>query len=263
MSKFFMLGQTLPTHRAMYSPHGGLFQPTITQCIRLLSAGPFTTPTPPHPSWPSHLGEHGQSHELMDPFADPTHVYTTTGRDEYQAPSSYATRKHAWVHMFPEGRVHQHPTHGMRYFKWGAARLILESEPCPDVVPIFIEGFADVMREERPEPMWKPALGKTLGVTYGTKIDPAVLEGFRQRWQRLVQKYGAGKPELNDELMHGMEATTLRIEIAKTLRGEVEKLRRSKGYPDEDPKTGVWETWKEEGSLGSGRKADGSVVGNT
>jgi monolysocardiolipin acyltransferase len=165
--------------------------------------------------------------------------------------------------MFPEGRVHQHPEHGMRYFKWGAARLILESEPCPDVVPIFIEGFADVMREERPEPRWKPVTGKPLGINFGSKVDPAILEGFRERWRLLREKVGAKGQELNEELMWGKEATALRIEIAKTLRGEIEKLRRAQGYQDEDPKTGVWETWQEEGSLGAGLKKDGSVVGNT
>lgn len=200
---------------------------------------------------------------MSDPFTDPTHVYSTTGRDEYQAPSSYQSRRHAWVHIFPEGRVHQHPTHGMRYFKWGAARLILEAEPCPDVVPIFIEGFASVMHEERPDPRWKPALGKTLGVTYGSKMDPEILESFRGRWQNLRRKFGGDAEELNEELMTGKEATALRIELAKTLRGEIEKLRRARGYPDEDPKTGVWETWQHEGPPGSGKKLDGSVVGTT
>src|SRR5438046_2122853 len=42
LSAFFTLGQVLPTHRLGHSPYGGLFQPTMTQAIRLLSRGPCT-----------------------------------------------------------------------------------------------------------------------------------------------------------------------------------------------------------------------------
>ena len=45
-STFFTLGQVLPTHRSLYSAYGGLFQTTLTQCIRLLSSPPFPPATP-------------------------------------------------------------------------------------------------------------------------------------------------------------------------------------------------------------------------
>ncbi|RXG45337.1 hypothetical protein VDGE_30089 [Verticillium dahliae] len=43
MSTFFSLGQVLPTHRLLHSPHGGLFQPTMNEAVRVLS-GEATSP---------------------------------------------------------------------------------------------------------------------------------------------------------------------------------------------------------------------------
>ncbi|KAJ4399834.1 Lyso-phosphatidylcholine acyltransferase, partial [Neurospora sp. IMI 360204] len=43
-SAFFTAGQVLPCHRLKHSPHGGLFQPSLTQAIRLLSSQPFVQP---------------------------------------------------------------------------------------------------------------------------------------------------------------------------------------------------------------------------
>src|ERR1700760_952222 len=101
----FSLGQTLPAHRHAYSAYGGLYQPTVTQCIRLLSRGPFTTRIETPSSW-----GHFKRDTLPDPFSD-VFTYSTTGTDSYPSPSAYGTRRHAWVHIFPEGRVHQHPEH--------------------------------------------------------------------------------------------------------------------------------------------------------
>ena len=67
LSTFFTLGQLLPTHRIMYSPHGGLFQPTITQAIRLLSRGPFIRGNAP----PQKADTSPSSPDLFDPFSAP------------------------------------------------------------------------------------------------------------------------------------------------------------------------------------------------
>ncbi|TID15088.1 Lysophosphatidylcholine acyltransferase [Venturia nashicola] len=274
LTTFFNLGQVLPTHRQTYSDQGGLFQPTVPQCIRLLSKGPFIKPTPPHPNWASEAEKEASEPDssvdnLSDPFTDPIHTYTTTGSDVFPAPSSYSTRKHSWVHIFPEGKVHQHPDHSMRYFKWGVARMILEADVCPKVVPIFIAGPEEIMHEARPAPRWLPRFGKKVNVTFGEPVAQVIWDAFRERWKKLRDKEAAksgsplpteqnGDGTLSEELMYGKEAVALRLEVVAVVRGEVLKLRKARGYPDEDPKSGLVETWRAEGGKVEGKMDDGS-----
>jgi len=271
---FFTLGQVLPTHRGAYSPiHGGLFQPTISQAIRLLSSQPFSkTPEPeptPHPSMSP------RSPDIIDPFSANALTYTTNGIDVFPAPSAYLSRRHSWVHIFPEGRVHQHPAKSLRYFKWGVSRLILESEPLPEIVPIFIDGHQDLMHEDRGWPRFIPRTGKKIRIAFGEKVDGEKIFGdLRERWKRLVRlqqealiKRGETAEwemgELTDGLKYGSEAVALRKEVTNRVRQEVLRVRRSLGYSDEDPKQGLVETWIEEGSNKTGKMKDGSWVGNT
>lgn len=139
-------------HRIAHSKYGGIFQPTMTQVIRLLS-DPHAKPTsaiqpavqqPGNPT-PSSLPP-------SDPFSASELTYTTNGLDSFPAPSFYPSRRHSWIHVFPEGKIHQHPDKIMRYFKWGVARMILESEPCPDVMCMWIDGPQFVMANERTFP---------------------------------------------------------------------------------------------------------------
>jgi len=66
---------------------------------------------------------------------------------------------------------------------------------------------------------------------------------------------------LDEELRCGKEAVELRIECTRRVRQEVLKIRRMSGLPDEDPKEGLVETWREEGMKEKGRMEDGSLVG--
>ncbi|KAF2434579.1 hypothetical protein EJ08DRAFT_730776 [Tothia fuscella] len=266
VTTFFSLGQVLPTHRKLHSPYGGLFQPTITQCIRLLSRGPFTTPTPPHPLWPSK--RHSEQHnDISDPFTDPTYTYSTTGTDVFRAPSSDARNRYSWLHIFPEGKVHQRLDRNMRYFKWGVARLILEADACPEVVPMWIEGFDSIMHEARPAPRWFPRLGRKVSITFGEPVSETVWAGFRERWKRLKAREkmdNAALGVLNNELMTGKESAELRMEVTKEVREQVLKLRRRRGWADEDPKAGVWSTYLEEGGkYYEGQMEDGSWIKDT
>ena len=55
--------------------------------------------------------------------------------------------------------------------------------------------------------------------------------------------------ELQDEhLKYGPEAEQLRIDVTMAVRNEVLKVRRSCGLPDEDPKRGLAETYRKEGT---------------
>lgn len=268
-------------HRIAHSKYGGIFQPTMTQVIRLLSDPHATSPPPPQdettsPPSPSSLPP-------TDPFSASELTYTTTGTDSFPAPSFYPSRRHSWIHVFPEGKIHQHPDKIMRYFKWGVARMILESEPCPDVLAMWIDGPQEVMANERTFPRGLPRVGKVVGVTFGERVDvEKVFGGFRERWRELVGRVEggralrggeeglAGEGDLNErlgelrdhELRYGAEAVQLRKDVTLAVRNEVLKVRRSTGLPDEDPKCSLVETWREEGSLDKveGKMRDGSVV---
>lgn len=254
---FFNLGQTLPTHRLAHSHHGGLFQATMTQAIRLLSSRPFQAPqrdyTPP-------IGP--------DPFSSNHLTYTTDGEDTVPSPCAYISRRHSWIHIYPEGRTHQKPDKTMRYFKWGVARLILEAEPMPDLVPIWIENFDQIMHESRQTPRFLPRPGKDVSITFGERVDMQAQFGdLKARWLALRDAELAGRSVemgiLPERLQHGKEAVRLREECTMRVREEVLKLRRRRGWPDEDPKARFVDTWRVEGGNTShveGKLKDGSWV---
>ena len=160
----------------------------------------------------------------------------------------------------------------MRYFKWGVARLILEPDVCPDVVPMWIEGNDEVYNEEREWIRFAPRPGKTLGIWFGENVGGAtdnVFTELRQKWRELVENERKqtnilkGEEELgvlSEGLKYGKEAVELRIECTKRVRDEVLKVRSMRGLPDEDPKNGLVETWIEEGGKREGRMKDGSLV---
>lgn len=266
LSLFFTMGQVLPTHRRLHSPFGGLAQPAVTQAIRLLSKGPFPVDT--HAAVPERQ-EWSLQNVCVDPFSDVPTAYTTDGKDSHLAPSAYACNSHAWMHIFPEGKIHQAPQKTMRYFKWGVARLILEASECPDVVPIWLEGFDQVMHESRQFPRFLPRPGKDVSITFGNKVDTeAVFGEFRKRWQKIKAKAERNSPDardlplgvLNDELLNSKEAVQLRIEVTKTIRDLVLEVRHSRGLPGEDPKEGLVETWIQEGPKREGKMKDDSWV---
>lgn len=157
----------------------------------------------------------------------------------------------------------------MRYFKWGVARLILEAEPMPDIVPMWIEGIDQIMHESRQFPRFVPRALKDLSVTFGEQVDTEKTFGdLRRQWKALRRKEeetsaGAGELEvgiLTDPLKYGKEAVELRKECTRRIRSEVLKVRRQRGLPDEDPKAGLVETWQREGDAREGKMKDGTWV---
>ncbi|KAF7561883.1 hypothetical protein G7046_g2266 [Stylonectria norvegica] len=232
LSTFFSLGQVLPTHRLWHSQHGGLFQPTMTQAIKLLS-GPASSLEPVQPS------------------------FSTDGVDTFTAPSAFTSNRNAWVHVFPEACCHQNPESTLRYFKWGISRLILESDPAPEFIPMFINGTQHIMPEDRTWPRWAPRVGTTVKVVIGEPTDVDLMFGhYRAAWKKLVEK---GDPEL---LRDGPEAVELRVAVARKVRDEIQKLRESIGFPAEENETNALaETWdKEPNKKKFTSPVDGSLV---
>ena len=245
----------------------------MTQAIRLLSSQPFSSPKSKLPK--PEVSISPKSPDIIDPFSSNALTYSTNGEDTFPAPSAYISHKNSWVHIFPEGRIHQHPQKTLRYFKWGVSRLILESEPLPEIIPIFIDGNQEVMHENRGWPRQLPRVGKKIRIAFGESVDGEKIFGdLRARWQRLVRlqkeallKRGQNPNwelgDLSEGLKNGSEAVALRKEVTNRIRLEVLKVRRSLGYPDEDPKQGLVETWIEEGPKETGEMNDGSWVGKT
>lgn len=261
------MGQVLPTHRLDHSAHGGLFQPAMTQAIRLLSKGPFSPE--PHTAKPD-LQRWRWDNICVDPFSELATAYTTTGEDSHLAPSAYACNSYSWVHIFPEGKIHQTKEKIMRYFKWGVSRMILEPSECPDVVPIWIEGMDDIMPENRQFPRFIPRPFKQVSVTFGKKVDSeAVFGEMRRRWRKLKEKSDAAASGetpvgvLRTDLMYGEEAVQLRKECTRKVRDLVLAVRKTRGLPDEDPKASLVETWMREGPKKEGEMKDKSWVRDT
>lgn len=232
-TNFFSLGQVLPTHRAWHSPHGGLYQPTMAQAIRLLS-GP-----------------------VANPIIAPGTKYSTDGSDSHLVPSVYESAQKAWVHIFPEACCHQNPESTLRYFKWGVSRLILESDPAPEFIPMFIHGTQHIMAEDRGFPRFLPRVGKTFRVMIGEPTDVNALFGeYRARWRALKEKAS------DEELKTKPEAVQLRIEVASKVRDEIAKLREKAGFPaDDDETAGLADTWTQEPNVRKFKSpVDGSLV---
>lgn len=111
----------------------------------------------------------------------------------------------------------------------------------PDVLPIFIDGTQRVMSEDRGWPRFIPRCGVKLRVTFGELVDTEKTFGdLRAQWQELVKQQANSltpqvPEDLSDELKYGEKAVGLRIEVARRVRDEVMKVRRSLDYPDEEP----------------------------
>lgn len=76
-----------------------------------------------------------------------------------------------WVHLFPEGYVNLSRQMVLRRFKWGLSRLLLEAEKRPRVIPIWIEGFDQIMPDPRNFPKFLPRPFAKLHVHFGEPID--------------------------------------------------------------------------------------------
>lgn len=128
------------------------------------------------------------------------------------------------------------------------------------------------MHESREFPRFLPRLGKKITIGFGEEVDgERVFGDLRKRWKMLVtaqkdalrkkgEDFSTTMGEVIDELKYAPEAVEIRKEVARRMRQEVLKVRRNLGFPDEDPKAGLVETWIEEGSKREGRMDDGSWV---
>ncbi|ODV89807.1 hypothetical protein CANCADRAFT_19190, partial [Tortispora caseinolytica NRRL Y-17796] len=92
-----------------------------------------------------------------------------------------------WIHIYPEGKVSQLPGLSMRYFKWGASRLVLEPTVSPIVVPIFHSGLEKVLPETRSPPrFWPRYTSDILHFTFGEPLPDDSFDKERMQWYQMV-----------------------------------------------------------------------------
>ncbi|WWC61124.1 uncharacterized protein I303_103703 [Kwoniella dejecticola CBS 10117] len=137
----------------------------------------------------------------------------------------------SWVHIFPEGKVNQEPTNpqgGLFRFKWGIGRIIMDSKIMPEIIPIWISGFDQLLDERRGWPKPVPRPGAKISITVGqpltSRIEPLV-KAWRELADREVGTVGVGgewKQEPHNED---------RVNVVSNLGnvGEVQREIRSRG----------------------------------
>lgn len=258
LSWFFNFGKVLGTKRFGEGP----FQGSVDAAIRILS--PDDTLDLEYSPWARETEKPTLVQELHAASGVPADAAAQIARNvapdasktsPLMARSPFIRTKTSWFHVFPEGFVLQlekPENNSMRYFKWGVARLILESTRAPVVVPVFSYGFEKIAPEDAASEgikRWLPLnLGAEIHVHIGDAIDDAEIEAFRGRWRDLCQKHidPESPADLSEELKTGAEAQQLRSQLAASLRGHVLAIRESLGkFEPEQAKFKSPAFWKE------------------
>ncbi|KAL1409702.1 Lyso-phosphatidylcholine acyltransferase [Vanrija albida] len=131
----------------------------------------------------------------------------------------------AWVHIFPEGKVNQkfsHPAGGLLRFKWGVGRIIMDSRVMPEIVPIWISGFDQIMDEHRGFPRFVPRGGAKVSVTIGESIRPQVEAVVNAHRAQGAKPSGPTHVD-GDAAAHDADRET-RIQITQMLQDAVQAL---------------------------------------
>lgn len=257
LSWFFNLGKILGTKRFGVGP----FQGSLDAAIRILSPddtmllefSPWVR-SEEMPSLIQEINSIAPSPERVSEIAKAVKP-SPESTNVLMSKSPFIRTKTSWFHVFPEGFVLQlqEPNqNSMRYFKWGVARLILESTRAPVVVPIFSHGFEKIAPEDAADngiQRWLPQnLGAEINVSFGDPFPDEKIEEYRLKWRTLCDKYTdpANPTDLSEELKYGTAAQSLRSELAGELRESVLKLRESLGtFTPEDPKFKLPAYWKD------------------
>ncbi|RKP36965.1 Tafazzin [Dimargaris cristalligena] len=91
-----------------------------------------------------------------------------------------------WVHLFPEGKIDQTPA--FSYFRWGVARLVMEADATPLVVPIWHTGMDKLFPTE---PSRRPlVLGQRMKIVVGEPLDfaPLLQQSRLENWSPAVTR---------------------------------------------------------------------------
>ncbi len=72
----------------------------------------------------------------------------------------------SWIHLFAEGKINM--DHRRMRLKWGIARLLLEADVTPIVLPMWHHGMDDLLPNKRP---YIPRMGKQISLVVGEPLD--------------------------------------------------------------------------------------------
>nr|ODN95147.1 monolysocardiolipin acyltransferase [Cryptococcus depauperatus CBS 7855] len=124
-----------------------------------------------------------------------------------------------WIHIFPEGKVNQkltNPNGGLHRFKWGIGRIIMDSTVMPEVIPMWISGFDQIMPETRGFPRFIPRPGANISITVGKPLTSQI-ESLVNSWREMASKEtgslgigGDWKQEATGEGLNGSEQRNVR-----------------------------------------------------
>jgi len=139
-----------------------------------------------------------------------------------------------WLHVFPEAKVHQAPDKALLRFRWGVARVLMETKNDFEILPIWLQGFDDLMPLERDFPRFIPRFWRTririvIGAPITHRIQPVIAE-YREKAGGPVPMVPLGieaRPKPPRYEGDSEAAKAARIEIAARLREEVERLGRT------------------------------------
>ncbi|WRT67139.1 uncharacterized protein IL334_004105 [Kwoniella shivajii] len=95
-----------------------------------------------------------------------------------------------WIHIFPEGKVNQEKTNpegGLLRFKWGIGRIIMDSKVMPEIIPMWISGFDQILDERRGWPKPIPRPGAKISITVGQPLTSQI-EPLVKAWRDLAGK---------------------------------------------------------------------------
>lgn len=151
-----------------------------------------------------------------------------------------------WVHVFPEGFVHQPEApheHTLKFFRWGVSRLVLEPNKAPIVVPMYSHGLENVFPEHLARRLLGYGTHLPLQCNIGPPINAEVVNQWRQKWQDHAAAYPRDGP-VPSELIQ--ETSSIRCEVALGLRAAILDIKRDLKHPDEDPRLGLASFWRDQ-----------------
>ncbi|WWD15915.1 hypothetical protein CI109_100339 [Kwoniella shandongensis] len=130
-----------------------------------------------------------------------------------------------WIHIFPEGKVNQQGTNadgGLLRFKWGVGRIIMDSKVMPEIIPMWISGFDQVMPEPRNRPRFIPRPGAKLSITVGQPLTSAI-EPLVSSWREMAEKE-SGTLGVGGDWEQGSQGTGLVGDAQREVRGKGELI---------------------------------------
>ncbi|KAI3633079.1 hypothetical protein MIR68_009154 [Amoeboaphelidium protococcarum] len=89
-----------------------------------------------------------------------------------------------WLHVFPEGKVNYvdlprrdaPQSTGLLPFRWGIARLIMETQVPLTILPMYVMGMNQVL----PDGYMMPKLFKKVSLTIGDQVDMSVVDSIKK-----------------------------------------------------------------------------------